>query len=130
MSANNAARYTDFTNNFTPHPVTGDIGLMTDVNCIKNSLKNLVLTDKYERLDPNVGTNVNRLLFENSIGTTAALIQSYIKTAVQNYEKRVQLVDVICVPDDAHNSYSITIKFKVQFLESVQTVDFFLTKVR
>ena|SRR5690348_10497964 len=130
MPANTNVRFTDFTNDFKPHPITGDLGLMFDVNCIKNSLKNLILTNKYERLDPNIGTNVDKLLFENSIGTTVAVLQSYIKNTVENYEKRVQLIDVICTPDDAHNTFLITIKFKVQFLESVQTVNFFLQRVR
>lgn len=124
-------RYTDFTTNFLENPISGDLGIITDIYSIKNSIKNLVLTDKYERLlDPNIGTNINHLLFENMDGRTAKVIQNYVRETINNYEPRAQLLDVICTPDFSKNAYYIQIKFTVLFAENIQTVDFYLNRVR
>ena len=50
---------------FRVHPVTGDVVTRTDVEAVKRSVRNIVLTNKYERpFKPNFGTSLRELLFE------------------------------------------------------------------
>ena len=60
------ALFTDFNTSFAVHPTKKDLSLQTDVDAVKQSIKNLVLTDKMERLfQPTLGCDVRKMLFEN-----------------------------------------------------------------
>jgi len=65
--------YSDIDIFFTRHPVTNDIVVKEDTDAIKRSLRNIILTNNFERpFKPNFGTNITRLLFElntKEIGT-------------------------------------------------------------
>lgn len=131
MAAINQPKYSDFTTQFLQHPVSGDVARITDFEAIRRSIKNLLLTDKYERLlDPRIGANIRRTLFEPMDGATATVIQNYIRETIVNYEPRARLEDVIVVPDYDNNLYTVTIYFSVRFSEEVQRVDLFLTRIR
>ena len=58
--------YKDLNLNFTANPVTGDVATVTDVNAVKRSVRNLLLTNHYDRpFHPEIGSNIPYLLFEN-----------------------------------------------------------------
>ena len=125
------SRYSDFTRTFALHPVSSDLARMTDIEAVRSSIRNLILTDKYERLlDPRIGSNVRRILFEPMDGASAKVVQDYVRETIENYEPRATIVDVIVVPDEDNNAYNITIYFSVTFSEQVQTVAFYLSRVR
>ncbi len=131
MANKPTSRYSDFTRNFALHPVSSDLARITDFEAVRSSIRNLILTDKYERLlDPNIGSNIRRALFDPMDGTTAKVIQDYIRETISNYEPRATLQDVIVIPDYDNNTYTVTIYFSVTFSEEIQTVEFFLTRVR
>ena len=124
MAIRTEPQYADFTTHFFQHPVSNDLARITDFEAVKRSIKSLILTDKYERLlDPNIGSNVNRLLFEPVDGTTSIVLQGYIQEVISNYEPRATLEDVVIVPDEDNNAYRITIYFSVIFSEEIQTVE-------
>ena len=57
--------YTDIDLNLTPHPSSKDLTLKYDKDAIKRSLRNIMLTNNYERpFRPNFGANLRGLLFE------------------------------------------------------------------
>ncbi len=131
MANKPTSRYSDFTRNFALHPVSSDLARITDFEAVRSSIRNLILTDKYERLlDPNIGSNIRRALFDPMDGATAKVIQDYIRETISNYEPRATLQDVIVIPDYDNNTYTVTIYFSVTFSEEIQTVEFFLTRVR
>lgn len=131
MAIRTEPQYADFTTQFFQHPVSNDLARITDFEAVKRSIKSLILTDKYERLlDPNIGSNVNRLLFEPVDGTTSIVLQGYIQEVISNYEPRATLEDVVIVPDEDNNAYRITIYFSVIFSEEIQTVEIFLQRAR
>lgn len=131
MANKPTSRYSDFTRNFALHPVSSDLARITDFEAVRSSIRNLILTDKYERLlDPNIGSNIRRALFDPMDGTTAKVIQDYIRETISNYEPRATLQDVIVIPDYDNNTYTVTIYFSVTFSEEIQTVEFFLTRIR
>ena len=57
--------YTDMDLNITPHPSSGDLVLKQDKEAVKRSVRNIMLTNNYERpFKPNFGANLRGLLFE------------------------------------------------------------------
>ncbi len=125
------ARYSDFNTAFAPHPVSGDLARVTDIEAIKRSVRSLILTDKYERLlDPKIGSNVRAMLFEPMDGTTAAALQSYITEAIRNYEPRANLMQVQVIPDLDKQTYTVNIVFGVTFSEQTTNLTFFLERIR
>lgn len=131
MAAPAQPRYSDFTTAFAPHPVSGDLARITDIDAIKRSVRSLITTDKYERLlDPRIGSNVRAMLFEPMDGATAAALQSYIQETIRNYEPRANLIQVQIIPDYDRNSYEVTIIFGVTFSEQTVQINFFLERIR
>lgn len=132
MAANTANRhYIDFNTAFLQHPVSNDLGRVYDAEAVKQSIRRLVLTDKYERrLNPRIGSNINKILFEPMDGTTTATLQSYIRETIQNYEPRAILQNVIVTPDYDKLSYQVSIVFSTTFSEQTVSLTFFLTRTR
>lgn len=131
MATRSGPHYSDFTTQFFQHPVSNDLARITDFEAVKRSIKNLILTDKYERLlDPGIGSNINRLLFDPADGSTTIMLQDYITEVIKNYEPRAKLEDVQVIPDYDRNAYYITIYFSVIFSEQIQSVEVFLQRAR
>ena len=127
----NLTKYSDFTTQFMVHPVSGDLARVTDFESVRRAIKSLILTDKYERLlDMNIGSNIRRMLFEPMDGSSAVVLQSYIRETIANYEPRAKLHDVQVIPDYDHNTYYVTIYFSVFFSEEVQVVQMYLNRIR
>ena len=124
-------RYSDFTTDFATHPVSGDLARISDIEAVKRSVRNLIMTDKYERLlNPKIGSNVRSMLFEPMDGTTCAALQSYIEETVRNYEPRARLMAVTVFPDYDRHLYTVTITFSVTFSETPIVLDLFLERIR
>ena len=125
------ARYSDISIAFGLNPFNEDVTRVTDVDAVKRSVKSLVLTDKYERLlDPDIGGNVRRMLFEPMTPLTEGVLQDYITEVIENYEPRCILESVTIQANYDNNAYSVTIRFRVDTSENVQTLDFLLERVR
>ena len=89
--------------NFNIHPIKKDINKHLNEYAITNSVKNLILTNHYERLfQPEVGSNIRRLLFENVDTIVAAQIEREITETITNFEPRVQIskITAISAPDE------------------------------
>ena len=111
-SDRNAQVFKDFNLNFTRHPVTGDIAKLTNISAVKASVKNLVMTNFYERpFHPEIGSDVRRTLFEPVDETTAMNLTTYIEEVIVNYEPRADLASVRVDADIDRNGYNIVIEF-------------------
>ena len=100
----------DFT--FTKKPVVGDVALSYDAQAVIRSVRNLLSTRHYDRLfNPDIGSNLEALLFENASSIVAKSIENEVSTMIKNYEPRASLqsVNVDLQPDQ--NSYSATMTF-------------------
>lgn len=123
--------YSDFSMNMLQNPLSGDLGIVANENAVRASLKNLVLTNRYERLlDPYIGTDLQSLLFETPDSGVTKLIQEYIKQTITNYEPRVNLIDVKCVAYPQQNGYTATIIYSLKTFNGVQTLNIPLNRVR
>ena len=123
--------YADFHKDLTINPFSSDLALKTDEEAIKESLKNIILMDKGEKLfQPSFGGNIRAMLFELNSPATIKLIQEQIKSTINNYEKRVQLisVEVYSLIDD--NRIVIKIIYALRNREEPIQVEFILERVR
>jgi phage baseplate assembly protein W len=104
--------YSDIDFTFTKKPVTGDIALGYDTQAVIRSIRNLLLTKRYERpFNPELGSNIDALLFEMVSPVTASSLESEIRNVIDNYEPRAQVSDLIVKSDPDGNAYNITITF-------------------
>ena len=110
----NTRNFSDLDLNFTAHPVTGDVSRRFDENAIKTALRNLILTNNFERpFHSEIGTPIRSMLFEPFSAMLSSNIERAIFDAVSAFEPRVNLdnVDVIASPDE--NSITITLTYRV-----------------
>lgn len=98
----------------------GDVYKKLDAAAIIQSLKTLLLTNRFEKpFQPSFGGDLQRILFDNADTYTENDISNLIKGAVQQYEPRA-LIDTIYVDlgpygtnDVNINSISVTIVFRI-----------------
>jgi phage baseplate assembly protein W len=123
--------FKDLDLNFIAHPVRKDVTKHINEFAIINSVKNLILTNHYERpFQPELGSNIRRLLFENVDVIIAARIEREIVETIENFEPRVQVSKVTAIPAPDENSYQIILEFFIVNIPNPVTITFFLERIR
>jgi phage baseplate assembly protein W len=123
--------FRDLDLNFTIHPVRKDINVYKNEFAIINSIKNLVLTNHYERpFQPEIGSNIRRMLFEQVDSITAAQIEREITEVIGNFEPRAQVSRVDAIPSPDENLYKIRLEFFIINSSEPITINFFLERIR
>lgn len=103
-------KFSDLHSTFEVNPDTGDLYRNINDLAIRESLKNIMLTDLGERpFQPTLGGDIRRQLFENLTDKTIIHLKRTIEIAIHNHEPRVVLRDLTIVPDEDHNQVTITI---------------------
>ena len=115
MAINRTSRaFKDISLSFTPHPVTKDLTILKNENAIKKSVRNLVQTIPTERFfNSALGSEVRDSLFEFVDFGTASVIQSQIKITLENFEPRIENVDVEVDPRPDLNDFEVTVFFDI-----------------
>ena len=109
--------YKDLNLNFDINPITSDVTTVTDVNAVKRSVRNLLLTNHYDRpFHPELGSNVQALLFENFGPITGNQLSRQIEEIIGNYEPRARVETVECYPVPETNTYDVRVYFYVENL--------------
>lgn len=127
----NTRSWSDLDLDFLSHPATSDIVKKKDVEAIKRSVRNLILTNKFERpFHPEIGSDITATLFEIVSPTTAVVLQSAIREVLTNFEPRVRLIDISVLGDIDKNGYYVTIKFQPINTPEPVKVDLFLERLR
>ncbi len=123
--------YSDIDFTFTRNPVTSDLVLGYDKQAVVRSVRNLLLTNHYERpFNPDIGSNLNTLLFEPVSSLTASQIQTTVRTTIENYEPRVILKGVSVIPQPEKNVYDVTITFFLENATQETTLSLILERNR
>lgn len=129
--AQSGVYYKDFDISFRAHPVTGKLLLKKNDESIKQALKNLILTNLYERpFRPRFGSDIVRTLFENYTSSTEENLRSYIKTAVNNYEPRVELLSIEIYAEPDLNTLQIGILFRSKNSTTPSSVTITVDRIR
>jgi phage baseplate assembly protein W len=106
--------YSDFLNDLTPHPVVKDIVRYTNEAAVNRSIRNLLLTNRGERLyQPDIGSDLQQLLFEPMIASTGDLIRKFVQNTISTYEPRAKVLDVQVLAYEAQNAYAVTISYMI-----------------
>ena len=106
--------FKDISLSFNAHPVTKDISVLKDANAIKRSVRNLVQTIPRERFfNSNLGSDVRSSLFDFVDFGTASVIQQQIETTIDNYEPRVDNLQVEVFPRPDNNEFEVNIYFDI-----------------
>jgi phage baseplate assembly protein W len=123
--------FKDLDLNFAIHPIRKDINTHKNEYAIINSVKNLVSTNHYDRpFRPEIGSSIRNLLFENIDTIIAAQLERAVQETINNFEPRVQINQVIAIPDPENNRYKLTLDFFVINNTNPITINFFLERIR
>jgi phage baseplate assembly protein W len=124
-------KYKDLDLAFIPHPVLGDISKHKDEYAVINSIKNLVLTNFFERpFQPNIGSNVRKLLFETVDSVTSVALQRAIEDVIKNFEPRATISKIIVDPNYDQNAFAVTLQFFIINRSTPITINFQLERLR
>lgn len=106
--------FKDVSMSFQANPLNNDLIALKNQTAIARSIRNIVLTSPGEKFfNPDFGSNVSRLLFDNLDDLTALSIRDEIENSIRNYEPRVQLIDVVVVPEYDNNEFNVTVVYRI-----------------
>ena len=106
--------FKDISMSFGSNPLTDDLIALKNENAIARSVRNIVMTLPGEKpFEPNFGSKVSKILFENIDMISAGIIVDEKRTSIDNYEPRVELQSVDVFPDFEGNSYEVTIIYNI-----------------
>ena len=104
--------YRDFDMDFGAHPAHGDIDTVKKTTAINRSIKNIIRTNRFERLfQPTIDGGLSALLFENFSALTNSRIQSAIERAISRFEPRADVLDVTVKAEPDENGYNVSITY-------------------
>jgi len=123
--------YQDFLTTQFFNTDTKDVQTVTNEDAVKQSIINLLLTNVGERVfNPNFGSEVNKILFENITPQTTSSLIGLVENAIENYEPRASLLNVVASPLPEENAYALTIVFSVINKIEPITLEFVLNRIR
>jgi len=127
----NTREFRDLDLNFRIHPIKKDINKHTAEMAVINSIKNLIMTKHYEvPFQPEIGSNIQKLLFEPLDSVTGSLVEMEIKQTIQNFEPRAIISFIQIFPDYDKNGFSVGMEFFIVNRTDPITIQFFLERVR
>ena len=131
VDINSTRSFKDLDLNFNIHPVRKDISKSIGPMAVVNSIKNLILTNHYEKpFQPDIGSNVRRLLFENLDNITATTIKDEIERTIVNYEPRATVKTINVTADYDKNGFKVYLEFFIVNQTAPIVINFLLERIR
>lgn len=97
---------------FNINPIKKDLILSINEKAISRSVRNLVLTNHYERpFHPEIGSNATKMLFEPITTVLENYLETEIFNVIKNFEPRVNLISVDVIVQ--RDGYEATIKYYI-----------------
>ncbi len=110
--------FKDLSMTFQSSPLNDDLIALKNANAIARSLRNIVFTLPGEKFfNPNFGSRITESLFENIDEISATVIIDEIRESIDNYEPRVELIDVKAFPDYENNGFGVNIVYEIIGIE-------------
>jgi phage baseplate assembly protein W len=123
--------FSDFLNNFDNHPVNTTLARVINENSVKQSIRNLILTNFGERLyQPTIGSDITKALFEPNDVVTAENITFFIKNTIKQNEPRAILLEVNVYPNPDRNLFDVNLVFSLINNNIPITLNVILKRVR
>ena len=109
-----ANEYQDLDFDFTANPITGDVAKVKDVTSVKRGISNILMTENNERLfQPEVGSGLKNLLFEPMTDLTTQLLEDEVRSAIDAWENRAQVISIEVIPEEEYNRYRVAVIFRI-----------------
>lgn len=106
--------YQDLDFDFTANPITGDVAKVKNVTSVKRGIHNILMTENNERLfQPEVGSGLKNLLFEQMSDLTAQLLEGEVRSAIDAWENRAQIISIEVFPEEEYNRYRVAVIFRI-----------------
>lgn len=112
MSITRSQAFRDISATFKINPLNRDAIAIKNETAIARSVRNLLFTAVDEVPYSEVGSSINRILFDNINDTTAAVLTSEIENTIR-FEPRVELISVDVVPDYENNAFNVTLSYNI-----------------
>jgi len=128
--------WSDLDLDFIAHPTTGDVVKKTGVDAIKRSVRNLILTNFYDRpFRSYIGSNAQKILFDNINPLTATFLKNAIRETIVNHEPRVELINdqdggILVDVNADQNGYNVRLSFIILNRGEPITISLFLERLR
>ena len=124
--------FKDISMSFQANPLNEDLIALKNANAIARSVRNIVFTTPGEKFyEPSFGSRITESLFENIDEITASVIIDEIRESIENYEPRVQLIDVKAFPNYDNNAFDVTVVYEIIGIEiPAQELQFVLQSSR
>ena len=106
--------FRDISMTFQRHPLNDDIIALKNEQAIARSVRNIVFTTPGEKFfDEDFGSKISASLFENLDDISANIIAAEIRSSINIYEPRVELISVRLNPDYDSNAFNVTIIYEI-----------------
>lgn len=113
------------------HPIRKDIIPLKDDNAIKNALRNLLVSNFYDRpFGRDKGANLKGLLFEPADVFTKISMRKGIENVIRKYEPRVTTRSIVINDDPDSNSYKINVNFLIKEFDTNENVSIVLRRLK
>lgn len=123
--------YSDLDLDFLPHPTTKDVMKKTGVEAIKRSVRNLILTNYYDRpFQSAIGSSALKLLFDNATPFTSVFLKNAIVETLKSFEPRINVIDLAVDFDNDNNGYSVKLYFVILNTNAPASITLFLERIR
>lgn len=123
--------YSDLNLDFIRHPTTGDVVKLIGPEAVGRSIRNLVLTNFYDRpFRSYIGSGAQRMLFDNISNMTARLLEQHITQVIENFEPRATVIGVTALADPDNNGYSVQLVFSINNRPEPYQTTIFLERIR
>lgn len=113
-SSRSAQLYSDLDLFFGQNNSDKDVNIVYDAQAVKRSIRNLVLTNQYEKpFHPEIYSGVRGMLFELMTPITSVILAQQVEDVIDNFEPRARLAGVTAYPDLDRNAYEVTVEFYI-----------------
>ena len=132
QSGSSVRQYSDLDLFFVRKTSTSDVNMLMDIQAVKRSVRNLILTQYYEKpFHPEIGSGVRGALFELNSFVTAIILEQQVINVIENFEPRVDLQNVQIDETDNGHGFNIRISFTVlNIQEQSETLNVLLERTR
>ena len=106
--------FKDISMSFESNPLTDDLIAIKNENAIARSIRNIVFTQPGEKFfEPDFGSDISTILFENIDDITGDSIADQIRQSINNWEPRVNLIDIETFPNFDNNAFDVRISYEI-----------------
>lgn len=124
-------RYSDLNLQMNIHPQKKDIIAVKGELAVKNAVRNLLLTNFYERpFNSGLGSNLRGLLFEPADTITELAIKNGIQKVLELHEPRIENINIIVKNIEDNYEYRVVVVFSIKANDTIEEVEVKLRRLR